>query len=58
MKHFLAYYQLANDYDRRNELHAQPLQPVIEKVESLQSFDELNEQFRNGCWIHYHCHLI
>ena len=45
MKHFLAYYQLANDYDRRNELHAQPLQPVIEKVESLQSFDELNEQF-------------
>ena len=45
MKHFLAYYQLANDYDRRNELHAQPLQPIIEKVESLQSFDELNKQF-------------
>ena len=39
MKHFLAYYQ------RRNELHAQPLQPIIEKVESLQSFDELNKQF-------------
>ena len=45
MKHFLAYYQLANDYDRRNELHAQPLQSIIEKVESLQSFDELNKQF-------------
>ena len=43
MKHFLAYYQLANDYDRRNELHAQPLQPIIEKVESLRVFDELNE---------------
>ncbi|WP_165038116.1 M13-type metalloendopeptidase [Enterococcus sp. ZJ1622] len=45
MNHFLAYYQLANDYDRRNQLHAEPLLPLLERIENLHSFEELNQQF-------------
>lgn len=44
MRQFLAYYQLVNDYDRRNQLGAKPLLPVLERIENLQSFSELNQQ--------------
>lgn len=45
MRHFLAYYQLANDYEYRDQLGATPLQPILERIEQLTSFDELNQQF-------------
>lgn len=49
MKHFLAYYKIANDYDKRNELGGKPLLPIINKIEQLQSFDNLNQQLPN--WV-------
>lgn len=45
MRHFLHFYQLANDYDRRNQLAAKPLLPLIERIEKIESFEDLNQQF-------------
>ncbi|HFC9354871.1 TPA: M13 family metallopeptidase [Enterococcus hirae] len=43
--HFLHFYQLANDYDRRNQLAEKPLLPLLEQIEKITSFEELNQQF-------------
>lgn len=45
MLHFLHFYQLANDYDRRNQLAEKPLLPLLEQIEKITSFEELNQQF-------------
>lgn len=44
MQHFLRFYQLANDYDRRNQLAEKPLLPLLERIEKLNSFEDLNQQ--------------
>ena len=43
--HFLHFYQLANDYDRRNQLAEKPLLPLLEQIQKITSFEELNQQF-------------
>ena len=45
MLHFLHFYQLANDYDSRNQLAEKPLLPLLEQIEKITSFEELNQQF-------------
>ncbi|OQO70702.1 peptidase M13 [Enterococcus villorum] len=45
MLHFLHFYQLTNDYDRRNQLAEKPLLPLLEQIEKITSFEELNQQF-------------
>ncbi|MBO0432530.1 M13-type metalloendopeptidase [Enterococcus sp. DIV0660C] len=45
MRNFLAYYQLANDYAKRNDLGATPLLPLLEKIEALHSYSDLNALF-------------
>ncbi|MEQ7178807.1 M13 family metallopeptidase [Enterococcus thailandicus] len=45
MKNFLAYYQLANDYSKRNDLGATPLLPLLEKIEAINSYSDLNALF-------------
>ncbi|WP_373170833.1 M13 family metallopeptidase [Enterococcus durans] len=44
MAHFLRFYQIANDYDRRNQLAEKPLLPLLERIEKINSFDALNQQ--------------
>ncbi|MGL6199038.1 MAG: M13-type metalloendopeptidase [Lachnospiraceae bacterium] len=44
IEEFLKYYQMASDYDTRNEMGAEPLKPYLEKIESLASLDDLNQQ--------------
>ena len=45
MLHFLHFYKLANDYDSRNQLAEKPLLPLLEQIEKITSFEELNQQF-------------
>ncbi|KAF1295594.1 peptidase M13 [Enterococcus sp. JM4C] len=45
MKEFLKYYQLATDFDAREATGTAPLLPLLNKIDSLQSFADLNAQF-------------
>lgn len=44
MKDAIAFYELANDYQMRDELGAQPLLPLLKKVEDLTSLADLDQQ--------------
>lgn len=44
IEEFLKYYQMASDYETRNELGAEPIKPYLEKIESLASLEDLNQQ--------------
>lgn len=44
MQEFISYYELAQDFDRREKEKAQPLQPIIEEIEQLQSFADYQQR--------------
>lgn len=44
MKHYIEYFRLANNYAKRDADGAAPLLPLIEKVEAVKSYDDLNKQ--------------
>ncbi|BCA84837.1 peptidase M13 [Enterococcus saigonensis] len=40
----IAYYELAKDYDLRNKLGAEPIQPLLAKIRDLKDYEDLNQQ--------------
>ncbi|MFC4772182.1 M13 family metallopeptidase [Enterococcus hermanniensis] len=44
MREYIAYFNLANDYEKRDQDGATPLLPLLEKVASLSNLTELNDQ--------------
>lgn len=44
MREYIAYFNLANDYEKRDQDGAAPLLPLLEKVASLASLTDLNDQ--------------
>ncbi|MGM0125240.1 peptidase M13 [Enterococcus sp. AZ194] len=45
MKEFLKYYQLVNDFEKREADGVAPLLPILQKIEDLHSFSDLNKNF-------------
>ncbi|MFV0560151.1 MAG: M13 family metallopeptidase [Enterococcus sp.] len=43
MKSFLAYYDLASNYEQRDALGAQPLKPYLDEINAIHSLEELNQ---------------
>lgn len=44
MVEFKKLYELATDFDKREKDGAKPIQPILEKIENIKSFDDLNKQ--------------
>ncbi|GCF93522.1 peptidase M13 [Enterococcus florum] len=44
MKQYIAYYTLAQNYEKRDQDGAEPLLPLLKRVEDISSFDDLNQQ--------------
>lgn len=44
MQDAVAFYKLANDYDKRNQRAGKEVLPILAKIEALQSFEDLNKQ--------------
>jgi putative endopeptidase len=49
MKEYIAYFQLANDYQKRDEDGAAPLLPLLRKVEDIEALADLEEQLTS--WV-------
>lgn len=49
LKHAVTFYQLATDFEERNQLAGKPILPLLERVKALNSFQDLNAQL--GEWI-------
>ncbi|MGM0215370.1 hypothetical protein IGI42_002964 [Enterococcus sp. AZ109] len=47
MKEYIAYYRLASDFDKRDADGMQPLKPIMERIEQLNSFEDLNGQLKD-----------
>lgn len=49
MKEYIAYFQLASDYQKRNQDGATPMLPLLNQVEKLTSLDDLDQQLTS--WV-------
>ncbi|GMA07220.1 peptidase M13 [Tetragenococcus halophilus subsp. flandriensis] len=49
MKEAIAFYRLANDYDKRNSLKSEPIQDLLERIHAIDSYQDLNQQLAS--WI-------
>lgn len=49
MKEYIAYYRLANDFEKRDTDGMEPIRPILERIEKLDSFDDLNGQLKD--WV-------
>ena len=49
MQDAIAYYQLANDYEMRDQLGATPIQPLLDRVASLSNLADLDGQLAD--WV-------
>ncbi|MGG5369869.1 M13 family metallopeptidase [Enterococcus sp. AZ196] len=49
MKEYIAYFQLANDYQKRDQDGAKPMLPLLKQVEKLSSLEELSQQLTS--WV-------
>src|SRR5699024_5319265 len=43
MEQFIGLFNIANDWNRRNELNNDPILPYFENIQNLQSVEDLNE---------------
>ncbi|AYW45751.1 M13 family peptidase [Tetragenococcus koreensis] len=44
LKEAVAFYRLANDYDQRNTLKAAPIKDLLDRIQNISNYDELNQQ--------------
>lgn len=49
MKEYIAYYRLASDFEKRDADGMTPLLPILQRIEKLNSFDDLNAQLKD--WV-------
>ncbi|MFQ7237345.1 MAG: M13 family peptidase, partial [Enterococcus hulanensis] len=49
MKEYLAYFQLANDYQKRDQDGAEPMLPLLKQVEELKDLADLDQQITS--WV-------
>lgn len=49
MKEAVAFYRLANDYDKRNSLKSEPIQDLLDRIHAIDSYHDLNQQLAS--WI-------
>ncbi len=49
MKEAIAFYRLANDYDKRNSLKSEPIQDLLDRIRAIDSYQDLNQQLAS--WI-------
>ncbi|MCF6514694.1 M13 family peptidase [Lactobacillus sp. S2-2] len=49
LKQYEKFYDMAMNFDKRNELSSKPIQPIINKVTNLKNYDDLNNQLSE--WI-------
>lgn len=49
MKDVIAYYELAKDYKTRDELGAEPIQPLLSRIRGLKDYEDLNQQLTD--WV-------
>ncbi|MDN6527005.1 MAG: M13 family peptidase [Tetragenococcus halophilus] len=49
MKEAIAFYRLANDYDKRNSLKSEPIQDLLDRIQEIDSYQDLNQQLAS--WI-------
>ncbi|MGX7181172.1 M13 family metallopeptidase [Enterococcus pallens] len=49
MKEYIAYYRLASDFEKRDTDGMEPIRPILERIEKLNSFDDLNGQLKD--WV-------
>ncbi|WP_094243227.1 M13 family metallopeptidase [Tetragenococcus halophilus] len=49
MKEAVAFYRLANDYDKRNSLKSEPIQDLLDRIHAIDSYQDLNQQLAS--WI-------
>lgn len=49
MKEYIAYYQLANDYQKRDQDGAEPMLPLLNKIAKLENLADLEEQITS--WV-------
>jgi len=47
MKEAVAFYRLANDYDKRNALKASPINDLLKRIHTVNDFNDLNQQLGN-----------
>lgn len=49
MKEYIAYYRLASDFEKRDGDGMAPLLPILQRIEQLDAFDDLNAQLKD--WV-------
>lgn len=49
MKEYIAYFQLANDYEKRDQEGAAPLLPLLRQIEQLEGLEDLEQQLAS--WV-------
>jgi len=49
MKEAIAFYRLANDYNKRNSLKSEPIQDLLDRIHAIDSYQDLNQQLAS--WI-------
>lgn len=49
LKEYTKFYEMAMNFDKRDELANKPIQPIINKIKSLKSYEDLNQQLSD--WI-------